>query len=94
MKGRVHDSRVIRMMLQVVPSSTIIILMTLDVSFILLENIYSTGIACKHHLRSSKYLLVQATGDKMKSVPAGSNFYTALDIMFKIYFGINLKFHS
>ncbi len=38
------DSRVIRMMLQVVASPTIVILMTLELSFMLLENIYSTGI--------------------------------------------------
>jgi len=33
------ESRVIRMMLQVVASTTIIILMTLEVLFLLLENI-------------------------------------------------------
>ncbi len=38
------DSIVIRMMLQVVVSPTIGILMTLEVSFMLLDNIYSTGI--------------------------------------------------
>jgi hypothetical protein len=42
---------------------TIIILMTLEVSFIPLENIYkSTGITCNRHLRLSKYFIVQATG--------------------------------
>ncbi len=37
-------SRVVRMMLQVVASPTIVIPMTLDMPFMLLENIYSTGI--------------------------------------------------
>jgi hypothetical protein len=35
---------VIRMLLQVVVSPTIVILTTLEVSFMLLANIYSTGI--------------------------------------------------
>jgi hypothetical protein len=38
------NSRAVRMMLQVVASPTIVILMTLLVSFMLLENIYSTGV--------------------------------------------------
>jgi hypothetical protein len=37
------DSRVMRMTLQVVASPTIIILTTPEVSFMLVENIYSTG---------------------------------------------------
>ena len=37
------DSRVIILTLQVVASPTIVILKTLEVSFMLLENIYSTG---------------------------------------------------
>ncbi len=37
-------SRVIKMMLQVVTSPTIIIVTTLEGSFMLLENIYSAGI--------------------------------------------------
>jgi hypothetical protein len=43
------DSRFIRMMLQVVALSTINILMTLEVSFTLLENIYGTGITDDDH---------------------------------------------
>jgi hypothetical protein len=46
------DSRVIRMMLQVVASPMIVILTTLEVSFML---IYSTGITYDCHLQSSKY---------------------------------------
>jgi hypothetical protein len=38
------NSRVVKMMLQIVASPMIIILMTLQVSFMLLVNIYSTGI--------------------------------------------------
>ncbi len=38
------DSTVVRMTVQVVASPTIVILMTLEVSFMLLENIYITGI--------------------------------------------------
>jgi len=37
------NSRVVRMMLQVVASPTIVVLSTLEVSFTILENIYSTG---------------------------------------------------
>jgi hypothetical protein len=43
------------MMLQVVASLTIIIQMILEVSFMLLENIYSTGVTYNPHLQSSKY---------------------------------------
>ncbi len=39
-----EDARVVRMMLQVVASPMIVILTTLEVSFMLLENIYSTVI--------------------------------------------------
>ncbi len=39
-----YNSRVIRMMLLVVASLMAVILMTLEVSFLLLENIYSTGV--------------------------------------------------
>ncbi len=39
-----NTSRIIRMTLQVVASLTIVILMTLEVSFMLPENIYSTGV--------------------------------------------------
>ncbi len=47
----------IRMMLQVVASHTIVILMTLEVSFMLLENIYSTGVTHDdHHMRIVVYL--------------------------------------
>ncbi len=38
------NSRVIRMMLKIVASPTIVILMTLEVTLMLLENIYSSGI--------------------------------------------------
>jgi hypothetical protein len=38
------DSRVVRITLQYVTSTTIIILTTLEVSFMLLDNVYSTGI--------------------------------------------------
>jgi hypothetical protein len=39
------DSRVVRMLLQVVASPLVDILMTLEVSFMLLENIYNEGIS-------------------------------------------------
>ncbi len=46
-------------MLHVMASPTMVILMTLVVSFILLDNMYSTGIThYDHHLRLS-YLIVQ-----------------------------------
>jgi hypothetical protein len=44
------NSRVIRMTLQVVASPTIVILMTLRVSFMLLDSIHSTGVTYYHHL--------------------------------------------
>jgi len=43
------DSGVVRMMLQVVASPMVIILTTLEVSFMLLENIHSTGITYGRH---------------------------------------------
>ncbi len=46
------------MTLQVVASPRIIILMTLGVSFMLLENIYSTGVTYDRHLWSSKYFYI------------------------------------
>ncbi len=47
---------IIRMTLQVVASPMIVNLTTLEVSFTLLENIYSTGITRdNHHLRSSNF---------------------------------------
>ncbi len=49
------DPRVIRMMLLVVVSPMIIILTTREVSYMVLENIYSTGVTYNHHLWSSKY---------------------------------------
>jgi len=53
-------------MLQVVASPTIVILMTLEVSFILLENIYSTGITYDRQ----NIFIVQATVQE--------NFFTAI----------------
>ncbi len=44
-------------MLEVVASPTIVILMTLEVSFMLLANIYSRGITHDHNI-----FIVQATG--------------------------------
>jgi hypothetical protein len=49
------DSRVVRMTSQVMASPTMVILTTLVVSFMLLENIYSTDITYNSHLRLSKY---------------------------------------
>jgi hypothetical protein len=49
------------MMLQVVASPMVIILMTIDVSFKLLENIYSTGVNYNCHNHQNIFL-VQATG--------------------------------
>jgi hypothetical protein len=46
------NSRVIRMTLQVALSPVIIIVATLEVSFMLPENIYSTGITYDRNLRS------------------------------------------
>jgi hypothetical protein len=46
------DSRVVTMMLQVVASPTIVILMTPELSLVLLENIYSTDVTCDLHLQS------------------------------------------
>jgi hypothetical protein len=51
-------SRVIRMMLHVVMSPTIVNLTALEVSFMLLENIYSTGITYDRQ----NIFIVQATG--------------------------------
>ncbi len=49
------DSRVVRMMLQVMLSPTIIILMTIEAPMIVIlmtiENIYSTAITYNRHLR-------------------------------------------
>jgi hypothetical protein len=51
------DSRVVRMMFQIVASPTIVILMTLEVSFRLIENIYSTSITHDdHHMTIIIYL--------------------------------------
>jgi hypothetical protein len=43
------DSQVIGMMLQVVVSATTVILTTLEVSFMLLKNIYGTSITHDDH---------------------------------------------
>ncbi len=57
----IDNSRVIRMMLQIVASPMIIILMTLEaptnVIQTTLENIYSTGVTYDHHLGSSLMIL-------------------------------------
>ncbi len=50
------------MMLQVVMSPMIIILMTLEVSFTLLENIYSTGVSTDDCHGDCNILIVQANG--------------------------------
>ncbi len=50
-----YDSRVIRITLQVVLSPMSITLMTLGVSFMLVENFCSTGITYDRHFQSSKY---------------------------------------
>jgi hypothetical protein len=57
------DFRVVRMRLQVVVSPTIVILTTLEVSFLLLENIHSQA-SPMIVTYSSKYFIVQATGVK------------------------------
>ncbi len=44
------DSRAVRMTLQAVTSLTIFILITLKLSFMLLQNIYSRGVTYDHHL--------------------------------------------
>ncbi len=49
-------------MLQVVVSPMIISLMSLEVSFVLLENIYSTSVTYDCHLNSQNIFIVQATG--------------------------------
>ncbi len=52
--------------LQVVASPMIIILTTLEVSFVLLDNIYSTGITHDdHHLRSSYFYSTGITHDDL-----------------------------
>jgi hypothetical protein len=43
------------MMLQAVTTPMIVILTTVEVLFMFLENIYSTGVTYDHHLRSPKY---------------------------------------
>jgi len=50
------------MMLQVVASPTIVILMTLEVSFMLLENIYSTASLMFVTYGCQNVFIVQATG--------------------------------
>jgi hypothetical protein len=51
------DSRVAKLMLQVMVSLKIVILMTLEVSFKLLDNIYSTGITHDdNHMMTIIYL--------------------------------------
>jgi hypothetical protein len=50
------------MMIQVVMSPMIIILMTLEVSFTLLENIYSTVITPDNHRGDCNIFIVQAPG--------------------------------
>jgi len=57
-----YNSRVIRMALQAVVSPMIVILTTLEVSFTLLGNIYSTGIT----LDGCNIFIVQATGPAHK----------------------------
>ncbi len=52
------DSKIIRM-IQVVASPTIIILTTLEVSFMLLENIYSTGVNHDNHHDDCNIFIVQ-----------------------------------
>ncbi len=53
----IDDSRVARMMPKVVASPMIVILTTLEESFMLLENIYSIGITYDdHHTMSVIYL--------------------------------------
>ncbi len=58
------NSRVVRMMLQVESSPMIVILMILEVSFMLLENIYSTGVTRDNQpSHDDCYIfIVQATG--------------------------------
>ncbi len=55
-------TRVVRMMLQVVASPMIIRMTTVEVSFMLLENIYSTGITNDEHHDNHYLFIVQATG--------------------------------
>ncbi len=52
------ESRFVRMMLQAVALPMIVILTTLEVSFMLLEHIYSTGLTYD----SQNIFIVQATG--------------------------------
>jgi hypothetical protein len=47
-----NDSRVIRMTLQAVASPMMVIVTTLELSFMILHNIYSSGITNDHHLQS------------------------------------------
>ncbi len=49
------DSRVNRMILQVVASPTIVIPMIPEELFMLLDNIHNAGLTQDHHLQSSKY---------------------------------------
>jgi hypothetical protein len=58
-----EDFRVVRMMLQVVVSPTIVILTTLEVSSMFQENIHSQA-SPTIVTYSSKYFIVQATGVK------------------------------
>jgi len=60
------DSRVIRTMLHLVASLTISILTMVEVSFMFLESIYSTGVSQDHHLQLSKYSY--SAGHRFESV--------------------------
>ncbi len=72
------------MMFQVVLSPMIVILMTLRVSFRLLENIYRTGITFDCHLRSQNIFITQVSGVQGKANLLLKGFYkTILNLQFK-----------
>jgi len=77
-------ARVASDMFQVVLSPMIVILMTLKVSFRLLDNIYSTGITVDCHFRSQNIFIIQVSGVQGKANLFLKGFYkTILNLQFK-----------
>jgi hypothetical protein len=67
-------------MLQAVGSPTIIILTTLEVSFMLLDDIYSTGIPYDHHLSLSKYFYSTRPQEPTFKVVLGKQYMWKMEI--------------
>ncbi len=68
------------MMLKMVSSPTIVILTAPEVSFMLPENVYSTGVSYDLHLRLSKYFY--SIGHRFYSIGTYTNFSTKKIFLF------------